>query len=69
MTNLAVGDFELGKLIQLYPNPVEDIITVKTEIPLLIEIFSLNGVKIKTIDLNLGVNSIDLSRLKSGLYI
>ena len=69
MTNLAVGDFELGKLIQLYPNPVEDIITVKTEIPLLIEIFSLNGVKIKSIDLNLGVNSIDLSRLKSGLYI
>ena len=69
MTNLAIGDFELDQFIKLYPNPVEDVLTVNSEIPLLIEIFSLSGVKIKSIDLNLGVNSIDLSRFKSGLYI
>lgn len=69
VTNLAIGDFELDKMIKLYPNPVEDILTIKTDIPLLIEIFSLNGVKIKTIEFDLGVNSIDLSGFSSGLYI
>ena len=69
VSSLAVSDHALGQLVQFYPNPVKQELNVNAEIPLLINVYSINGVEVKSYKLSQGVNSIDLSALPSGLYI
>ncbi len=69
VTSLDVTENELDGLVKLYPNPTKNILQIKSDIPILIKVFNLNGVEIKSIEFELGVNPIDLSRVNSGLYI
>lgn len=56
-----------AKSIRFYPNPVNDVLYIDTEIQLKkIEVYSLLGKKIKDIDLDM--TSIDLSDLSEGMY-
>jgi PKD repeat protein len=68
ITSLDINDFSIYNFVKLYPNPVKDILTVKTEIPLLIQLCNINGMIINTLKLERGVNYIDLKILNSGLY-
>ena len=69
VTSLDVTENTLDGLVDLYPNPTKNIINIKSDIPILIKVFNLGGMEIKSIELDLGVNSFDLSRFNSGLYI
>ncbi len=54
--------------MNIYPNPVSDILTVDSKLPLTkVEIFSILGQKEK--EINSGFNSIQLNNLISGFYI
>ncbi len=66
---LGVDDEKLDKSIKFYPNPVSNILSVKSEtIPIdKIEIYSVLGQKIK--EVNKGFNSISTDNLSRGIYI
>lgn len=68
-TALSTKNSTLDGLVKLYPNPVNSVLNVKSEIPLQIDIYNLTGIKIQSIKLENGLNTIDLNRFSSGLYI
>jgi len=68
ITSLDVNDFSITNLVKLYPNPVKDNLTVKTEIPLVIQVYNIYGMKINTLKFGSGVHYINLKMLNSGLY-
>jgi len=52
----------------LYPNPVSNILTIESKIPVSkIEIYSILGKKVKVI--NSDFNSISMENLANGIYI
>lgn len=67
--NLSIGENELQNLFSIYPNPVKDVLTIKSdsshEITFL-TIFNLLGEMILSKTENF--NQIDLSSLRSGVY-
>ena len=71
-TILGVEDFDLDSSIKLYPNPVIDFLTIKTEKTDLLKIIIYNslGQELRIIDLekNVTSKSIDLSNLNNGIY-
>ena len=68
-TQLSVGDQELERSIQLYPNPVKDILSIKSKAIVIskVGIYSVLGKKIKEVKSNF--ESIGISNLSKGLYI
>ena len=68
-TQLSVEDQELERSIQLYPNPVKDILSIKSEAIVIskVAIYSVLGKKIKEVKSNF--ESIGISNLSKGLYI
>ncbi len=61
---------ETHNKIKLYPNPVKDIINIKTNLSHIsgCKLYNSNGQLIKPFDINNGLNTIDISDLRSGLY-
>lgn len=66
---LSVDDLSLDGLVKLYPNPVNNQLNIKSDIPLQVDIFNLNGIKIQSVKLDNGLNTIKMNRFSSGLYI
>jgi hypothetical protein len=68
-TQLSVEDQELERSIQLYPNPVKDILSIKSKAIVIskVGIYSVLGKKIKEVKSNF--ESIGISNLSKGLYI
>ena len=68
-TSLSVEGQELERSIQLYPNPVKDILSIKSKAIVIskIAIYSVLGKKIKEVKSNF--ESIGISNLSNGLYI
>jgi len=65
---LTVDDELLAKGLSLYPNPVSDILTIDSEIPLTkVEIYSMLGKKVK--EINSDFKSIHTDSLSNGVYI
>ena len=65
---LGVDDELLTESLKLYPNPVSDILTVNSKLPLTkIEIYSILGQRVK--DINSDFNSISTNYLSSGIYM
>lgn len=64
---LAVGNASIkNKEINVYPNPVKDILNIKSDSEISkVEVFSLEGKKLKESN----QNKIDVSQLTSGVYI
>lgn len=54
--------------ISIYPNPASENITISSEIAFETDIIDINGQSIKTINIEMGSNSIDLSGLHTGVY-
>ena len=52
----------------LYPNPVENLLTIESVKEAEVKIYSINGQMISEQMINEGVNTIDLSALNSGMY-
>jgi hypothetical protein len=65
---LSLDDEFLAKSITLYPNPVSDILTINSKIPLTkVEVYSILGQKVK--EINSVFNYISMSDLSKGIYI
>ena len=66
--SLSIDDDLLAKGLNLYPNPVTNILTIDSEIPLTrVEIYSMLGKKVK--EINSDFNSIRTNSLSNGVYI
>jgi len=65
---LAVNDFNLSELIEVYPNPVKDNLTIKTTNLTINEmtIYAINGQIIKRVQNT--AQTIDVKNIKNGLY-
>lgn len=67
-SQLGVDDELLAKSINIYPNPVTDLLTIDSKLSLTkIEIYSILGKRIKVIDTNF--NAIPTYDLSSGMYL
>ena len=65
---LTVDDDLLVKGLHLYPNPVNSILTIDSQVPLTkVEIYSVSGQKIKEISSNF--NNISTDNLSTGIYV
>jgi hypothetical protein len=65
---LNIDDEILSRSIKLYPNPVDDVLTINSEIPLTkVEIYSILGRKVK--EFNANFNSMRIDNLSNGVYI
>ena len=65
--SLSIDDELLAQGLNLYPNPVSDILTIDSEIPLTkVEVYSMLGKMVKEIDS--GFNSISTDNLSNGVY-
>lgn len=65
------GIMNENKTVDLYPNPTTDYLIYETTFnqPILFEIFDITGIKHKSISETLQSGTIDISELKSGIYI
>ncbi len=64
---LSVDEYSINNLVTIYPNPSNDIISLKSDLTIdEIEIFDLFGKKIKKEKYN---DQIDIQNLSSGLYL
>ncbi len=57
------------KKLDIYPNPADDFINIKTKDNSKIFIYNLNGKKLLDTKINSSNSSIDLSQFKNGIYI
>ncbi len=65
---LGVDDELLTEGLKLYPNPVSDMLTVDSKLPLSkVEIYSILGQRVK--EINSDFNSISINYLSSGIYM
>lgn len=62
------ADGEKDLALQIFPNPVKDLLFVEADKPSDVRIFDMNGALILETKINSGHNEIDLSRLKGGIY-
>ena len=66
---LGVGEFGLD-VVQVYPNPVSDVLYVKAKNTLsIIEVYNLLGQKLLSVEPNALTENIDMSGFDSGLYL
>jgi len=66
---LSISDINEGKSITIYPNPVKDILNLKTQEKILkVEIISLEGKKIVSKNMT-GEMKLDLKSLSKGIYL
>ncbi len=64
---VSIDDERLAKGLNLYPNPVTNILTIDSETPLTkVEIYSILGKKVK--EINSDLNSIPTNNLSNGVY-
>jgi len=68
-TSVATNDIHKNLFFEVFPNPVENIVNIKNCTPLLIELYSINGTLIKSIETKDYLTQIDISYLPPGIYI
>ena len=68
--NLNINDVFYDSKITLYPNPVNDILTIRSEADknITIELYDINGKKILIKSVNKGVSQFDFTNLVKGIY-
>ena len=65
---LNLDDKELGEMVKMYPNPVNDLLHIDTEIALVkVELYSMLGQKV--LEVHSGFNAIPIHQLSKGMYI
>jgi hypothetical protein len=67
-TNSILEIAENNSLIEYYPNPVIDRLTVKIESAGIVQLFAINGYKVGEFNLEKGQQEIDFSAFESGIY-
>ena len=65
--DLSIGESIQNNLFSIYPNPVNDILTIEVENSSRVEIMDINGKIVKTLNI-LSKKSIDVSDLTQGIY-
>lgn len=67
-STLGIDDEVLEKSLSLYPNPVTNLLNIKSELPLIkVEIYSVLGKKVK--EVNSDFESIPTRKLSNGVYV
>ena len=65
---VAIDNFVLNDAVQMFPNPVQHYLTVRSNLPITsVQVYSLLGELIK--DVRGNFNKIDLRQLNSGIYM
>ena len=65
---LGIDDELLAQTLRFYPNPVKDVLSINSEIPLTkVEIFSILGKMVK--EINSDIEAIQTANLSNGVYI
>ncbi len=64
----ALNEQQNHILLNVYPNPANDIIQIETELEMQIELYSLDGSLLKTFFVNQQLHEIDVADQKSGVY-
>ena len=68
-TNLEVNDPEQGRMVHLYPNPVNDLLTITGSGITDYKIYAMNGVQLQEGVIESGYSSINISNLSPGLFM
>jgi len=66
--NVSVNEIESKKLLNIFPNPAIDFISIESDENLTIEIYNLMGIKIMTKSIIDRSNRLDISGLPEGIY-
>jgi hypothetical protein len=67
---VSVNDPEAANAIKVYPSPVTDILRIENETPVLyLELYDISGTMLKSLSVNSECFTMDMSSLKSGVYI
>jgi len=69
VSTISIADHAIKELVQLYPNPAQDYISIRSELPILVQVFNINGLQVREFEMQAGEQSIDISNLSSGLYV
>ena len=69
VNTLQVIDNTLKQFVQLYPNPTKEFISVKSEIPILIEFYNATGQKVLEKNKPSGKNTFSIRELSDGIYL
>lgn len=66
---ISVGLDEVQEnIVRVFPNPATDCVNLIVDKPMTVQILSMQGVEVKSIDLKKGVNRVDVSSLPKGIY-
>jgi hypothetical protein len=68
VTTSVSNIYTAGGNFTLYPNPAADVVYFNSDRPVRVEIYSLNGLLMKTAEINGGTNAVSISELPMGLY-
>ena len=66
---LGNSDFNANNTFKVYPNPSKGIFNITSDEALTIEIYDIVGKQVKTVNTEIGNQSIDITNLNSGIYI
>ncbi|MCA0154508.1 PKD domain-containing protein, partial [Winogradskyella vincentii] len=69
MSNLSVDDNDFSNHVKLYPNPVKDILQIRTDINISIEVYNLLGKLVNKVELNAGEHQINMNSFENGVYL
>jgi hypothetical protein len=67
-STVGIDDKPIEQRSLIYPNPVVDNFNITTEEKSIIKLYSENGIMLKTRNLDIGNNLIDVSTYKPGIY-
>ncbi len=68
ITTISIADYAIKQLVQLYPNPAQDVLNIRTEVPILLQLFNTNGLVVTEFEMPIGEQTIVIDYLSSGLY-
>ncbi|MEQ3662169.1 MAG: LamG-like jellyroll fold domain-containing protein [Flavobacterium sp.] len=66
---LGNSDFNVNNTFKVYPNPSKGIFNITSDEALTIEIYDVVGKLVKTVNTEIGNQSLDITNLNSGIYI
>ncbi len=65
----AIGEFNLGDLVNLYPNPIHDILHIEAEISIThLNVYDALGKQILSTSVTGNIHNIDVSKWERGIY-
>jgi PKD repeat protein len=68
ISTVDVADYGIKEIVQMFPNPSDEFVYISCEIPIQVIVYSSNGSILATQSYEIGVQTLDVKQLQSGLY-